>query len=440
MATVGKPRIGRAHDGVAPIATITRALTPEETWQQLGLEVGSGHMPHATVSNAARIISGHEKFRGRLWFDLFRQRPYYKPEDGGAEREWRRADTVSLTIWMQHELKLSRFHSNLVEEAVDAAAMVYARDPLLEWLNSLEWDGTERLPTLLSDAFGAEQNEYTSAVGRCFLVSMIARAYKPGCQVDTMPVLEGAQGIRKSSALAVLGRPFYAALPTAFGGRDFLQALDGVWLAEIPDMSGFKGRDIEHVKAAITTPEDRYCRRYARVAETWPRRCVFAATSNSDRWNADNTGARRFLPIRCAAVGPINLEYLAAQRSQLFAEARERFKRGEQWWDYPIEAALAEQEERRISDTWEEVIEHFITHEPRRSEYEQTLWVQRPCELERTTVDEVLEQAIGIPIAKQGRAEQNRAGEALKLIGWRRRRNKDRRGWHYDNPKTLPPR
>ena len=236
---------------------------------------------------------------------------------------------------------------------------------------------------------------------------MAARAYSPGCQVDTMVVLESSeQGMFKSSALGILGGEYYAALPAAFGTRDFLQALDGMWLIEIPDMSGFRGRDIEHVKAIITTRDDRYCRRYAHDAETYPRQCVYAATANSSDWNEDPTGARRFLPVTVGA--QIELDLLRQIRDQLFAEAVHRFKANEPWWDIEPTAAKIHQAARRPDDSWEEKVESAINDLRLRAPYGQRFTV---------TVAQILD-ALEFKTKDQGKAEQMRMARILQGLGW----------------------
>ena len=374
-------------------------------WERLGLAQSKAG-PYPTADNVERIIRGTHG--DRLYFDSFRMRKLLILEDG-LEREWTDSDTLSAFIWIQRDLGLQKMQIGAVRHGIDAAAFRRQRNSLTTWLDSLEWDGIERLSSFLVDVFHCAPSDYASAVGRCWLVSMVARAYKPGCQVDTMVVLEGGQGTFKSSALAILGGDYYAALPAAFGTRDFLQALDGMWLVEIPDMSGFKGREIDHVKAIITTRRDRYRRAYGHDAETYPRQCVFAATSNGYEWNEDETGARRFWPARIN--GQVELDLLRSIRPQLLAEAVARFKRGEKWWDVPAEAAIAEQAERRPDDSWINRVEQVT----------QELLLKLPWNGPRTLTTAQVLEGIGVDIPKQGKAEQMRMGRVLSALGWTRR-------------------
>lgn len=402
---------GHASAGAADSRALSTATTGElmepaaVLWERLGLSLAANGIPHPTADNVERALNAHESFSKRVYFDTFRMRKIFINEDT-SEREWGDEDTLNALIWLQRRLDIPKLQKASVRDGVDAAAARNKRNSLITYLDSLAWDGIPRLNNMMEDIWGAEDSIYSSDVGRCWLISMMARAYKPGCQVDTMPVFEGGQGARKSSALEILGGPYYAALPVAFGSRDFLQALDGTWLVEIPDMSGFKGRDIEHVKAIITTRSDRYCRRYSHEAGTYPRQCVFAATANRDDWNEDETGARRFWPIKVG--GEVKLDLLRASRTQLLAEARARYLDGEPWWNIDQSGAKEQQEMRRPEDSWEPVVAQAIIDVTKYAS---------PHLQDRVTIPQIFEQ-LGIELIKQGKSEQMRMSRILMSLGW----------------------
>jgi putative DNA primase/helicase len=215
---------------------------------------------------------------------------------------------------MQQQMQLHRMHLMLVQEAVMHAAECNQRNSLTDWLDSLVWDQNERLDTWLFDCLGAERNPYNDAVARNWPISMVARAYRPGCQVDTMPVLEGKMGRGKSRFLDVLADPWFAAIQIAFGEKDFFQAIQGRWLIEVPDMSGFSRREHTQILATITTRVDVYRKSHGRITEEHPRVTVFAATSENDEYLQDSRGRRRYWPLRC---GDIDLDALHNQREPL---------------------------------------------------------------------------------------------------------------------------
>lgn len=408
-----------------------RPPTPYDLWERYELERPDKGAPYATADNVVRVLSKSAEFStDTIWYDTFRERVltvWRAPED--RSREWADEDDACLLVHLQRTLAWNKLTSTAVHDGLRAFLQQHRRNPLTEYLDGLKWDAIERLPSFLSDAYETPQDSYHSAVGRCWLTSMVARAFKPGCQVDTIPVLEGAQGIRKSTSLEILGGEFFTSLPRGFGDVEFLQVMEGCWLGEIPDMASFRGRDLDHIKAFITIREDRYRRKYARRAVTRQRQCVFAATDNSGDWNGDVTGARRFWPFICKTV---NIEYLKANRDQLFAEAVSRFQRGEPWWDVPMGDQIEQAEQRRFGDAWEEIIERYVREVPKR-EHDDTYWIPRKEAKAELQVDDLLQNALDIPPGKWDRGSQMRVAKALQALGWRRSRRRDgnSRYWAY---------
>ena len=405
--------------------------TPHDLWNRYELDRPNNGAPYATASNVRKVLAGSPEFSSdTIWYDDFRERiltAWRAPN--GRSREWSDEDDACLLVHLQDTLSWHKLTSSALHEGFRAFLQGRRRNPLTEYLNGLVWDGLERLPTFLADAYDTPQDQYHEAVGRCWLVSMVARAFRPGCQVDTIPVLEGAQGIRKSTSLEILGGEFYTSLPRGFGDVEFLQVMEGCWLGEIPDMASFRGRDLEHIKAFITIREDRYRRKYARRAMTRQRQCVFAATDNSGDWNGDVTGARRFWPFVCKAV---NIEYLKANRDQLFAEAVDRYRDNEPWWDVPVGDQIEQAEQRRFGDAWEEVITRYVNEIPKR-EHSESFWIPRPQPLTELTVNDLLQNALDIPTGRWDRGSQMRVANALKALGWRRSRRgtTGKRYWAY---------
>jgi predicted P-loop ATPase len=368
-------QVGRPHDGQAPIEIPDAG---EFSIQELRLDCNAAGIPWPTVANISRLLQEHPVWRGKLWFDDFRDRILI------AGRPWTDADDLRATVWMQSVMKLNRVGLQTVVSAV-------------QHLNGLTWDGTERLATWCSDYLGCPRTPYSAAVGTNWLVSMVARAFRPGCQADHMPVLEGKMGRGKSTALETLGGQWYAALGQAFGSHEFQQAIQGVWLAEIPDMAGFARREHSAVIAAVTTRTDRYRASYGRRAEDHPRVTIFAATSESDDYLPEGRGIRRYWPLRCHS---IELDALRENRDQLFAEALKKYQSGSTWHAMPEEETTAEQEARREEDPWLERIGFFISSR------------------QQVSVSDVLEICLEIKTDRQDRAMQMRVARCLKHLGW----------------------
>lgn len=314
--------------------------------------------------NAMMLLRNHPDWHGVLASDRFKmQRTLTRRIPGdhvenGSSRAIEDADYVATQAWFNR----MGFHTATKEVVVDAVRKVCSensRDPLLEYLEGLSWDGTERLRSWLSDYCGAEQNDYTSEVGLRWCISAVARGLNPGCKADHMLVLEGSQGRRKSTALAALaGGDWFSDNLPPMQTKDASSFLRGRWIVEVAELEAMR-RDVDAVKAFISRRVESYRPAYAREEVSEPRRCVFAGTTNKSDWQRDETGGRRFWPIK---VGEIDIPRIERDRNQLWAEAVLLYRRGERWWleGDAIDLALSESGERRPEDPWRVDIAEII--------------------------------------------------------------------------------
>lgn len=370
-----------------------------QTWERLGLTLNGQGMPDPNLDNACRILNGHPETRGRIWYDNFLQR-IMTSWPNGETVEWSDGHDGLLTLWMQRSLGIKKATTMVAAQAVTVTAMANARNEVTDWLTSLSWDYVPRIEALMHKGFGVERNPYTEAVGRCWMISMVARALDPGCKVDTMPVFEGGQGMRKSTAMeALVGKRWFAEAAESPTSKDFYQALHGKLLVEIAELDSFSRAEVNTIKRVITCKVDRYRAPYGRRAEDHPRMCVFSGTTNRDDWNRDETGARRFWPITCV---DLDIDWIEANRAQLFAEAVAQYRAGRPWWDVPSEDAKREQEARRANDEWEEPIRGWLVGKP------------------ECSVAEVMEFGLKIEMSKWDKPTQMRVATCLRAIGWER--------------------
>lgn len=310
-------------------------------------EVEAWGFSQSPILQACAWLRHHR--RGRIWYDQFHNN-YFADWDGGVgDRlvEVRPVDDAWLrrcwTTIVSEDTRLAKVGQSIIQAAVNRVADDDVRSEPRDWLLGLQWDGVERLEGWLTTSFGVEASKYYSDVGRCWMVSLAARIMRPGCKVDTMPVLVGPQGTSKSSALEALGGKWYVAVNVSLDRpQDFLATLAGKLVAEIPELDAINGARVskQRVKALLSTAADVYRPPYGKVASEFKRTAVFAGTTNDVGWHGDETGARRFWPIECW--GDINLGWIRENRDQLFAEAAARLARGESWWDFD----RAEQERR----------------------------------------------------------------------------------------------
>lgn len=378
-----------------------------------------------TGFNACLILRHAEEWKNVLSFDAFdgsilwrTDAPLFGPNDLEAMRpkageKW--SDTHYL--YVQHWL-LKKYATKFKKEEIYSAVTEVARSqtfhPVADWLRALEWDQKPRLDTWLSVYLGAVDTPYTKRVGAAFLVSAVARAFAPGSQVDHTLVLEGDQGVGKTTAMERLfSTPWYRKnLPNLNQGKDVQIGLRGCWGVEIGELDALRGVAMTRVKAFLTETVDRYRPPYGRVDIPYPRSCVFVATTNEYQWLTDATGGRRFWPIRVGVgitaqgLGIINFARLGEDRNQLWAEAVARHTAGETWWPQhgELEVFSAEQEARFLVDDWEDRIgRHLIGQDVIESKL-------------------IYTQCLSMPVGQIDRTTQGRVGAIMNRLGWDKRR------------------
>ncbi len=311
--------------------------------------------------------------------------------------------------WLQRA-GLSTVSKDTTHQAVDLCASERAFHPVRQYLNGLRWDGERRLLGWLNAYLGVDHGAYARGIGTMFAVAMVARVLDPGCKADYMLVLEGPQGARKSTACAILGgRWFSDNLPDIRSGKDVSQHLNGKWLIEIAELSALDKAEAAALKAFVTRAEERYRPSYGRKEVIEPRQCVFIGTTNKAAYLRDETGGRRFWPVK---VGIIDTEALSRDRNQLFAEAVHLYRQGTRWWPnqaFEIEHIHPQQEGSSYeADAWEQAISEWLqsrpTHEQR----------------EPVTVLAIARQALFIETPRIGTSDQRRISAALERMGWTR--------------------
>jgi predicted P-loop ATPase len=218
-----------------------------------------------------------------------------------------------------------------------------------------------------------------------------------------MMILEGPQGELKSSACAVLGGEWFSDnLPDVIAGKDVSQHLRGKWLIEVSEMHAMSRAEAALLKAFVTRTVERYRPSYGHMEVIEPRQCAFIGTTNKNTYLRDETGGRRFWPIKC---GSVDLDGLADDRDQLFAEAIEAYRAGEAWWPdrtFEKEHMMPQQAARYETDVWEENIATYISTK------------------DKVTVAQVAHEALHIETPRIGTADQRRIAAALEQLGWKR--------------------
>ena len=382
-------------------------------WRDACITSDSGK-PLPIVANALLALRADPALKDSIAFDEMAHlpmlmRPLVGTAAGFRPRPVTDNDVTDIQEYLQHA-GLARLPKDIAHQAVDARAVERAFHPVRDYLDSLRWDGEHRLNTWLLEHFGAEETEYARIIGELFFIALVARIFQPGCKADHMMVLEGEQGALKSTACQVIGGQWFSdALPDIREGKDASQHLRNKWLIEVSEMNAMGRAEAALLKSFITRTTERYRPSYGRKEAVEPRQCIFVGTTNRDAYLRDETGGRRFWPLK---TGRIDVAKLARDRDQLFAEAVELYRDGKPWWpdrQFEREHIQPEQEQRYEADAWEENIREYLNGKT------------------RVTIGQVARDALEFETNRIGRADQNRIIASLDRLGWRRLK-KDRRG------------
>jgi predicted P-loop ATPase len=375
------------------------------------------------LHNVVSILTHDPRWAGQIKLNSFKNRIEV---DGRSISD---QTSTALRLWIYRAYWLT-VNKDLMSDAIDHVASTNKYHPVQEYLQSLRWDGTSRLATWLARLMGAEQTPLNSEIGTRWLVQGVARVMSAGSKTDGCLILQGPQGIGKSSALRILSvspdwyRDSFVDIRT---GRDAYSKLAGVWIYEFPELESTRGRDDRSVKAFLTSQVDTYRPAYAKYESEVPRQVVFAGTTNDQEILSDPTGSRRYWIVACTQCA---FDKLEAEADQLWAEAMHIYN---QWndptrWAWELDPAViqaknAVNEKYQQQDTWTSFIE---------------TWLSCNDELHQTgaTVADVMYHALLITPDRQSRAQATRTGSILSSLNWSKKRVSvdGKRAWYWFPP------
>ena len=280
-------------------------------------------------------------------------------------RFWRDADDAQLISFVDSHY--GSFSERNYRIAVTKVTDDRSYHPIREMFESLPpWDKVRRAETVLIDYLGAEDNRYVRAVTRKSLCAAYMRVYYPGIKFDNMIVLNGAQGIGKSTLISALGGEWFSdslAL-SDMNDKTAAEKLQGYWILEIGELAGMKKADIDKVKAFISRQDDKYRASFGRRVTPHPRQCVFFGTTNSENgYLRDITGNRRFWNVKVTGQGKCKpWEMTAELVQQIWAEVAKIARSGEKLYlDADLEAyARQEQREAMEQDDREGIVRNYL--------------------------------------------------------------------------------
>lgn len=434
----------RQPEGAPGSAGASGAFTPApgddddpKAWR-LGLIRNSEGVVKSVRENIVLALQSLPETRGQIAFNEFTN-DVIKLADmpwGSAAGKWSEVDELHMGEWLCRAQYLPSMPRNTLEEGMRMVAARYTYHPVREYVRSCTWDGTPRLNGWLIRAVVGEPEKlsrrrraYLQRVGAWFIMGMVSRAMRPGCKFDYMPILEGEQGMRKSTVLNVLAGEWFADTGFVLGDKDSLQMLQGRWLYEISELDAMARAEVTKIKAFVASKSDWYRASFDKRPREYPRQLVFAGTTNEHHYLVDGTGNRRFWPIEVTRV--IDTEWVELVRDQLFAEAWHRLQQKERFHpttEEELELFLPEQKERMVESAIEiKLLDHLVNH-PEGSLLKEAATVS-------------LLGAIGIDITKlgPGRFHEKQAATALRKFGWKRKRSsRAGRPWVYEKPTGWP--
>ena len=318
------------------------------------VDVDKAGRPRATMPNALLALGRTDL---TFAYDRFR---YRKMVNGSVlqELQGELSDDAVAMIRAQI-LETFKFDPKAehVRDAVTQLCLENSFHPVREMLDTLLWDGVPRLDKWLVTYLGADDTPLNQAIGPIVLIAAVRRVRQPGVKFDQILILEGPQGSGKSSALRIIaGDGLHSDQEILTQeARAQMELMEGIWIYELGEVEGFSRAEVNKIKAFASRQEDRSRMAYGRFVDSRPRQAIFVGTTNETTYLRDQTGNRRFWPVKTTK---IDLAALQRDRDQLLAEAAVREARGEsivlpnELWD----AAAVEQAERLEEDPWLEVL------------------------------------------------------------------------------------
>lgn len=278
---------------------------------------------------------------------------------------WNDSDNAALKVYLSNRYGV--YSPTKTKDAVLAVAAERAYHPIKEYLENLPpWDGVARVENLLIDYFGADSNSYTKAIIRKTMVAAVARIYYPGTKFDSVLILNGPQGIGKSTFFAKLAGDWFSDSLTLTDMRDKSgpEKLQGYWILELGELAGMRKTDVETVKSFISRVDDKYRASYGVNVENHPRQCVVVGSTNAENgFLRDITGNRRFWPVRVSGHSPKKAwQITQSDVQQIWAETLVLYRKGEKLYleGEDAEYAVTEQADAMETDEREGLVREYL--------------------------------------------------------------------------------
>lgn len=402
---------------------------------QIDLATAPFTMPHVTrnsngridtsADNITKILSRADVISMRLGYDTFRAEIMWSSiNDTLGEERWiafSDVDYTRLRIILER-LGLKDIGVDMLRSAVHLVASVNRFDSAQEWLSRLEWDGRPRVARFMADYMGAVDRDYATAVSRYIWTALAGRIIEPGCQVDMVPIFYGEQGARKTTAVKAMSpsSDFYVDITLSDRDDDLARRLRGKLIGELEELRGLRSRDNEAIKAWITRTHEEWVPKYKEFGTKFARRLLLLATTNMNEILGDETGERRWLPDEVGIAGAIDVDAIARDREQLWAEGAAMHRLV--GVDYADAERLATEEHGKFksTDPWSETVVAWVNEV-------NDLSGKAPIE-DGVSPNEILRGALGRATGDIDHKAKIRLNALMKSLGYAQ----DRRGNHRD--------
>lgn len=369
----------------------------------------------ATVLNLVKALRRPDVCGVRIGLDTFRDEIMLAAPGTEQWRTFGDADYVWLRVQLETGMNgFAPISKEMARDVVVAVAAEQQFDSAMTWLKSLPDDGVSRCETFLVDYFGAEDTPYHRAVSLYLWTALAGRVMQPGCKADMVPILVGAQGIGKSTAISALvpSVDFFTEVSFAEKDDDLSRKMRGKLIAEIGELRGLHTKELEAIKAFCSRTHEQWIPKYREFSTLFPRRLVFIGSTNKDQFLADETGNRRWLPVRVAQV---SVDKVRAVAPLCWAEARRLFQAGGVQWAAAERLGKLVHDEYTFQDAWEEPVRRWLA-EP--------LFADDEAGTERAAVSTIdaLVGAVGYDPKHISRREEMRMGVVLRNLGYIRKK------------------
>ena len=265
----------------------------EKKWESV-LDIDTKGNCTNTISNYIAYLTESPKYKGKFKYNDFTKQKEF------CGREFNDFDLNILYNDIERDLGLTSHVK--IDSALMEVFNINKYNPIIDYLNIVKWDGQERVERLFIDLLDADDTDLNRYMTKIWFVAAVKRIFEPGCKFDNMIVLQGEQGIGKSSICDLISLKYSNNVSlNEIGSKDLINKLNRTWIAVVDELDSFNKKEMSNIKTFISNTKDTARLAFGKNAETYSRHCVFIGSTNDSTFLRDNTSLveRRFWVIKC---------------------------------------------------------------------------------------------------------------------------------------------